>query len=87
MSSYFWRNGQVEVIARAVEVDDFNQSSMFKYLYCFCVDDGAGPITDMRYGMWVNEGGGQLARTIWESHPIESFPPEFRASLLLLGVS
>ena len=86
MSTYFWKNGQVELVDRNLTILDFEQSSMFKYLYCPCVDTHAWD-TDERYGMFVNAGGGWIAKTVWENHPIESFPPEFRASLLLLGVS
>lgn len=86
MSNYFWRNNQVELIDRNLLTSDFNQSSMFKYLYCYCLDTNALGDED-RYGMFSHEGGGWVARTQWEHRPIESFPPEFRASLLLLGVT
>lgn len=85
MSVYFWKDGQVKAINRQLTILDFDQSAMFKYLYCPCVDTYAWD-SDERYGMFTNEGGGWSARTQWESHPIESFPPEFRTSLLLLGV-
>jgi hypothetical protein len=86
MSTYFWRNNQVDIIDRSVMVSDFNESTMFKYLYCPCVDTTAWDQNE-RYGMFVNEGGGWIAKTSWENHPIESFPLEFRTHLLLLGVS
>ncbi len=83
---YFWYNDQVVSIDRLVQNEDFNQSSMFKYLYCYCVDtfndDPKG-----RYGMWENEGGGWLATVRWNHEALEAFPAEFRAHLLLLGVS
>lgn len=86
MSVYFWRNDQVEVVNRHLTVLDFDQSSMFKYLYCPCVDTNAWD-TNERYGAFIHSGGGWLALVRWENQPIESFPPEFRAHLLLLGVS
>lgn len=86
MTVYFWRNEQVDVIDRHLTVLDFNQSSMFKYLYCPCVDTHGLDIGE-RYGMFIHEGGGWLARVRWDSVPIRSFPPEFRTHLLLLGVT
>jgi hypothetical protein len=86
MSVYFWRNDRVETINRRLTVLNFDQSSMFKYLYCPCVDTYAWDLSE-RYGMFVNEASGWIAKARWESQSIESFPPEFRAHLLLLGVS
>ena len=83
---YFWRNDQVEVVHRFLTVYDFEQSSMLKYLYCPCVDTHA---TDSRgrYGVFVHADAGWLAKVRWDCLPMDSFPPEFRAHLLLLGVT
>jgi hypothetical protein len=86
MTVYFWKDNQVDVIDGNLTVLDFYQSSMFKYLYCPCVDTN-GIDVDERYGMFIHEGGGWLAQVRWGSLPITSFPPEFRTHLLLLGVS
>jgi hypothetical protein len=74
----FWRKDQAEIINRPVNAKDFQQSSMLKYLYCPCV--------------WNGELYGRFAQTeqfkiYWENTPVSHFPPEFRASLLLLGAS
>jgi hypothetical protein len=86
MSVYFWRNDQVKVVHRFLTVHDFEQSFMFKYLYCPCVDTHAIDLED-RYGAFIHEGDGWLARVRWDYQPIASFPAEFRAHLLLLGIS
>lgn len=85
MSVYFWKDDRVMVIAKNLTVLDFNQSSMFKYLYCPCVDTNGLDLND-RYGMFIHEGGGWIAKVRWDSVPITDFPAEFRAHLLLLGV-
>ena len=88
MSVYFWKNDQVEVVHRFLTVYDLEEPSMLKYLYCPCVDthdrDPKG-----RYGVFIHEGfvAGRLAKVRRDYVPMDSFPPEFRAHLLLLGVS
>jgi hypothetical protein len=86
-ATYFWSNDQVVVLDRRIFKEDFNQSSMFKFLYCPCVDGFADDILISRYGAWENEGGGWVARATWRPMKPDDLPPEFRTHLLLLGVS
>jgi hypothetical protein len=83
---YFWKNDQVEIVHRFLTVHDFEHSFMLKYLYCPCVDTHAINLED-RYGAFIQESNGRLATVRWDYLPMDSFPPEFRAHLLLLGVS
>jgi hypothetical protein len=82
---YFWRDGRVKVINRHLTVLDFEQSSMFKYLYCPCVDTHAIDLED-RYGAFVHADAGWMTKVRWDCLPLDSFPPEFRTHLLLLGL-
>jgi len=80
--AYFWRNGRLEILDRMLGTYDFTQSSLLKYLYCHCVQ--------------INEDGRQYIgffdqtenfKVGWVPYDINKFEPEFRAHLLLLGVS
>lgn len=83
-TTYFWRKDKLEILDYRVTTQHFNQSSMFKYLYCPCVIERAG-FADKR--CWV----GHFSETehykkewtpMWE----RMLPDEFKLALLLLGV-
>ena len=81
-TTYFWRQDRLEILNHSVFAEHFTQSSMLKYLYCPCVV--------------INENGRQWEgyydqtenfKVGWMPCEIKRFEPEFRAHLLLLGVS
>lgn len=84
--TYFWKNNEVLEVRVPLPAAIFTSSDMFKYLYCPCVDT-KNDTPQYRYGMFVNEGNGTIARTTWEYIPFDALPAEFRVHLLLLGVS
>jgi hypothetical protein len=86
MSVYFWKNDQVVIVHRFLTVHDFEESFMLKYLYCPCVDTHAIDL-EGRYGAFIHAGPGWLDKILWDYLPMDAFPPEFRAHLLLLGVT
>lgn len=75
-ATYFWDGKKVRSFG-----EQFFMATAEKHhqLGRFCVD-GFRTDPEMRYGKF-----GQ--NTSWEHVPIEQFPKEFRAHLLLLGVS
>lgn len=81
-TSYFWRNDQVDIFDRFVVTGDFQQSSMLKYLYCHCFLIGSGGRT---YTGFFDQT--ESFKVGWMPYDINKFEPEFRALLLLLGVS
>lgn len=85
-ATYFWYREKLVVIERRLTAQDFEQVSMHKYRYCPCVD-GFAFGTALRYGIWVQNDQTRDWQASWESRPLDTFPAEFRAHLLLLGVS
>lgn len=81
-TSYFWRNDKVEILDRNVYTKDFLQSSMLKYLYCHCVQ--VTPEGRNYAGFFDQTENFKVG---WMPYDINKFEPEFRAFLLLLGVS
>lgn len=80
--TYFWRNDNVDVLDRFVLTNEFNQSSMLKYIWCPCVkstEDG-----QIYAGVFEQDARFKVS---WCPCSVEDFRPEFRAYLLLLGVS
>lgn len=82
-ATYFWYQDKLVILHRQLLTGDFQQSSMLKFLYCPCVDTFTDT-TFERYGIFVST---EDFRKMWEHRPLDSFPAEFRAHLLLLGVS
>lgn len=80
--AYFWRNNRLEILDRFVITGDFNQSVMLKYLYCPCVMINEHGRT---YVGWFDQS--ENYHVGWMPYDINKFEPEFRAHLLLLGVS
>jgi hypothetical protein len=70
----------VKVIDRALQVEDFTQSSMLKYLYC--------PLVWMTGNICVYGYFAQTERFVvhFRHTSSQDLPPEFKARLLLLGV-
>ena len=81
-TTYFWRNDRVEILDRVVNINDFKTSSMFKYLYCHCI---AIADSGRKYVGFFDQT--ESYRVGWMPYDINKFEPEFRAYLLLLGIS
>ena len=61
------------------EVVTLNEdTSPWEYKNCFSLDTTT-EMTHHRYGKYTDQG--------WKHFPLEEFPPEFKLSLVLLGVS
>jgi hypothetical protein len=86
--TYFWYQDTLVTIERDTQLlaEDFNNVAFFKYRYCFCVDTFEDSFAKARYGIWIQVDTQKTWPTAWESRPLSSFPAEFRAQLLLLGV-
>ena len=84
--TYFWYQNKLVTFDRRLTVIDFDQFPMQKYRYCPCVDTSASRKAE-RYGHWAVNDSQHSWPTQWIYRPLESFPPEFRAHLLLLGVT
>lgn len=74
MTAYFWKDGSVVEMEERMNVDTTPEA----LYHCPCVD-GCHSEPDMRYGVF-GKGG-------WDTKPLSRFPAEFRAHLLLLGVT
>lgn len=86
-ANYFWVNNEVVAVPRKMIPASFKMSDgeLDKYVGCYCVDTYRTD-ADQRYGRFVHDHS--IACGIdWEYVPFEDFPPEFKANLLLLGVS
>lgn len=71
-ANYFWKDNKVIQIAHAVYAAEASSRNLND---CFSVDTFANnPI--LRYGKFLKSSG-------WVSYPIETFPKEFRAWLLI----
>lgn len=83
---YFWHQDKLVTVRQKLVVDDFDQTSMHKYRYCPCVD-AFEDLYSMRYGYWGVDDSASSWPAEWVSTSFDHFPAEFKASLLLLGVS
>jgi len=70
---YFWVDGRV--IERSW--GDMGKGKVIRNVPCVDMDDPP----PMRFGMFRPKGAG------WISMPLEELPPEFRLTLLLMGVN
>ena len=82
-ATYFWRNDKVEILDRLIFVEDLNQSSMLKYLYCPAVLL-RGPGKQTWCGYFAE---GENFKKYWEATWAFQLPDEFRLSLLIMGVT
>ena len=73
--TYLWRNGGLEIIDASLTTKGAGKRQA---LDLYCVDTYCGESYG-RYGIFTEKG--------WEEIPLESFPPEFRTHLLLMGVT
>ena len=80
-ATYFWDGEQLIIVPEQVWLENSKP-----YLDMYCVDGYAGTEKVERYGMFVNDTG-QRWGCYWGSRPLAEFPKEFRAHLLLLGVT
>jgi len=75
-TAYFWREGQL--------VEYFGETSVNKVARAGLSDlyavDLTTPLPIGKFGMYK-------ARSAWRHIPLEKFPADFRATLLLLGIS
>lgn len=79
-TTYFWRRDKLETLERAVNIHDFDQSSMLKYLYCPCVIKGP-----MR--LWTGYfDESEKFKKDWTPVRTDQLPKEFRLALLIAGV-
>jgi hypothetical protein len=80
---YFWHKDQLVTFDWEIKHPDMALANMHKYRYCPCVDTFQSRKAE-RYGHWAVSNDWI---TQWVYRPFEGFPPEFKAHLLLLGVS
>lgn len=75
-TAYFWKDGELVEWRGRLGISSIPLSLR----NCWCVD-----VTDTeeygRYGMYLRDPGQ------WRHRPLSEFPLEFRAALLLLGVT
>jgi hypothetical protein len=71
--TYFWKDGEVITVNGSVMQQ---QAENLKLLYMYCVDTLDIKATTLSYGMFVPSKG-------WIHFPLETFPKEFRAWLLI----
>lgn len=83
-TTYFWRQNKLETLDRGVIVDDFDQSSMLKYLYCPCVIESFKFSGPRFWTGYFNES--EKFKKGWTPVSIDQLPNEFRLALLIAGV-
>ena len=76
INAYFWKDGEVVPFGKFSYVDNVRKAGL-EGLYCVDVME---TVASQRYGMFHPV-------ECWVSVPLEQFPKEFLASLLLLGAS
>ncbi len=80
--TFIWTSQEVvKVIDRALQVEDFNQSAMLKYLYCPAIWTTSYATN---YGHFAQT---ERFQVYWHHCSPEHLPEEFRLSLLIMGVS
>ena len=72
---YFWKNEQLHTYQGDSDTDSIKDT---QFMECYGVDS-SNAATSMRYGKYTKNG--------WKHIPLDEFPKEFRANLLLLGIS
>lgn len=83
--TYFWKNNQVVEVNARIPAALLDGLTMWKFLYCPCVDP-KNDTPQFRSGMFVSNGDGPVAKTSWHYIPFDDLPAEFKATLLLMGV-
>jgi len=89
-ATYFWYQDKLVVLERRLVATDFQQAALHKYRYCPCVDgfEGGNSLqSSLRYGHWAVNDKVRDWPALWQPGFVCDFPVEFRAHLLLLGVS
>jgi hypothetical protein len=76
MIGYFWKDGRIVELADSLYHSRVAAADLAQ---CYCVDT-AHTHPDARYGVFLRHTG-------WKHREFSSFPPAFRAQLLLLGVT
>ena len=75
-TAYFWREGQL--------VEYFGDTSVNKVVRAGLSDLYA---VDLTTPLPIGKFGIYKARSAWKHVPLDKFPPEFRTTLLLLGIT
>ena len=75
-TAYFWREGQL--------VEYFGDASVNKVSKAGLSDLYA---VDLTTPLPIGKFGIYKARSAWRHVPLDKFPPEFRTTLLLLGIT
>ena len=75
-TAYFWREGQL--------VEYFDDTSVNKVSKAGLSDLYA---VDLTTPLPIGKFGIYKARSAWKHVPLDKFPPEFRTTLLLLGIT
>ena len=82
-TTYVWAPQEyVHILDFGLQVEDFALLGLMKFLYCPLVWTGDGYNT--HYGHFAQTERFQI---YWEETGSQTFPPEFKASLLLMGVT
>lgn len=80
---YFWDGKQVIHESREILITDCQP-----YLNMPCCDDSSDDLTYGRYGVFLDgHSRGHSWNYYWQGGRIDRLPIEFRANLLLLGVT
>ena len=80
-ATYFWDGKQLISVPEQVWLENCKP-----YLDMYCVDGYRDDEKGERYGMFVSDAH-QHRGCYWGSRHLDEFPKEFRAALLLLGVT
>ena len=75
---YFWKTNTVHI--EESNVSFLNLAT--KYSKCFVVDTAFSELLEERYGMFVLKN----KNWHWICEPQSEFPPQFKVTLLLMGV-
>lgn len=80
-ATYFWDGQQLIVVPEQIWLKNCKP-----YLNMYCVDEYGNAESGERYGMFRPDPEA-LRECYWGGRPLAEFPKEFRAALLLLGVT
>lgn len=80
-TTYFWDHDNYQVLQGPCSSFWREEDILPEYQNRFAVD--AGDVAPGRYGMFVSD----VYQLEWVNLPFSAFPKEFKAALLLLGVS
>jgi hypothetical protein len=83
-TTYFWRKDKLETLNYRVTTEDFNQSSMLKYLYCPCVIERFNFAQGRHWHGFFAET--ENFKAYWSPTAPAHLPEEFKLALLIMGV-